>query len=80
MKKTTEAVDLKKTSYKELFRGNECFFEREKFVSSSCKSTLANLPVSMQQAICSDPLSELLNEKNIFSLGENFLKKKLLMN
>lgn len=56
------------------------FFEGETLASSPCKSTLLNLSVSMQQAICSDLLSELLNEKNIFSLGENFFKKRRLMN
>lgn len=78
MKKTTETVDLKKQVIKSCLGEMNNFFEGETLASSPCKSTLANLPVSMQQAICRDPLSELLNEQNIFSLGENFFKKKAI--
>jgi hypothetical protein len=77
MKKTTEiAIELKKQVIRSCLGEMSSFFEGETITSSPCKPTLASLSVSMQQAICLDPLSELLNEKNIFSLGENFFKKR----
>lgn len=79
MKKTTKVtIELKKQVIRSCLGEINSFFEGEAIAGSPCKSTLASLSVSTQQAICLDPLSELLNEKNIFSLGEDFFKKKAI--
>ncbi|WP_342227817.1 hypothetical protein [Rickettsiella endosymbiont of Rhagonycha lignosa] len=78
MKKTIEAVDSKKQVIRSCLEEMNGFFSGETLTNSPCKSSLTSLPVSTQQAICFNPLAELLNEKNIFSLGENFFKKKAI--
>ncbi|WP_339050770.1 hypothetical protein [Rickettsiella endosymbiont of Xylota segnis] len=75
MKNTTETVDLKRQVIRRFLEEMNGFFFRRNTTNSPCRINLSELACFYVTSYL-NPLSALLNEKNIFTLGENFFKKK----